>query len=128
MAIGIQVKGYRELNAAFSRADSKLKREWQQRRRALGEPTRRAAASKALVTIRKMPRSPAWAEMRVGATRHGVYVAPKKRGPKRGSRSRRNLAPLLMERAMLPALEQHETQILHDVDRLLATVGRDWER
>jgi hypothetical protein len=124
----VDVKGLADLNRAFARADKKLKTEWRKELRTIGEPTRRSAESKAAVKVRRMDRSPGWAGMRVGITRREVYVAPKKRGQKRGLRKRPNLAPLLMERAMIPALEEHQTQIVGDVDKLLATVGREWER
>lgn len=73
-----------------------------------------------------MPRSPAWAGMRIGVTRKLVYVAPKKRGVKtRGgsSRSRSNLADLLKERAMQPALDRNEGALVGRVDAALDTVA-----
>jgi hypothetical protein len=123
-----QVEGLRELNRAFARSPKTLKREWRASQRKLAEPTRRAAEHKALTRIRRMGQSVDWAGMRVGITTNVVYVAPKKRGIKSGPRKRPNLAPLLAVRAMEPALYENEAQIMRDLDKLLGTVGRDWER
>ena len=60
--------------------------------------------------------------MRTGVTQTLVYVAPRKRGVKtRGSDPRRrpNLGTLLADRALEPALRQHEHRIEADFDRML---------
>jgi hypothetical protein len=67
--------------------------------------------------------------MRVGVTRHTVYVAPKQRAGRGGpGRGRPNLAGLLMDRAMLPALKTNAPRIELGLRSMLNEVGRDWER
>lgn len=115
----VHIRGLRELNRAFAIADKEMQAYTRTQFREVAEPIRSEAASLALSGIRNMSRSTAWAGMRTGVVRSLVYVAPAKRGTKRVSRGgnvrmqRPNLADLLAERAMEPALEQHE----HDVER-----------
>lgn len=66
--------------------------------------------------------------MRVGITQRSVYVAPRKRGARAGARKRPNLAGLLMDRAMAPALAARQAEAVRRLERVLETVGRDWER
>lgn len=124
----VQVKGLAELNRAMARAPKTLKREYRAGQRRLGEPVRATAESRALAEIGRMPRSPAWGRMRTGLTTRLVYVAPRKRGSKRGPQKRPNLAGLLMDRAMQPALDQHEADIARQFEGFLATMERDWAR
>src|SRR5262245_35698478 len=92
--------------------------------RQVAEPVRQDAEQSALSGIRRMPGSPRWARMRVGVTRTVVYVAPRQRGT-RGRRpgGRPNLAGLLMDRAMQPALERHEHETTAAFERLLDEVA-----
>lgn len=99
------VRGLRDLQAGFARADKESRLFV---RKALGEaaePVRRDAEALASDRIPRI--GSAWARMRTGVTRRSVYVAPKKRGAKATARRRPNLAPLLMERAMQPALDRN---------------------
>ena len=121
----VYVRGMRELSRAFAYADRDSRRELRAAFREVAEPVARDAESLAVARIRRMPLSPRWSLMRVGVTRTAVYVAPKQRGVKvRGPdpRKRRNLADLMMDRAMEPALEQnqHEIEVAveHALDRL----------
>ena len=72
-----------------------------------------------------------WSRMRVGVTRTSVYVAPQQRGVKSKVNERlrrRNLADLLIGRAMIPALDANIADVSEAIDDVLATVGRAWER
>ncbi len=73
------------------------------------EPVANIAKQLSLATIRRMPRSPQWAETKIGVTRHAVYVVPKQRGVGKGHgddpRRRPNLVGLMMGRSFEPALE-----------------------
>jgi hypothetical protein len=66
--------------------------------------------------------------MRVGVTQTSVYVAPRHRGTRDGRRRRPNLAGLLLQRSMLPALTRNQPRVVREVDEMLAKVGRKWER
>jgi hypothetical protein len=103
----VYVRGLRELQRAFlalgPEAAAAIKGElWE-----LAEPVAHDAEKLAVSNIRNI--GPRWSEMRVGVIRGGAYVAPKSRR-RRGS-PRRNLAPLLMDRAMQPALDAHTNEI-----------------
>lgn len=125
----IKVEGLRELNRAFARADKKLKKELTGALRDAAQPVRLAAERLAVTEIRNVNEGDPWATMRVGVTPQVVYVAPKHKGARgRGGKRRPNLAGLLMERAMAPALAQNREEVVHRVDGLLGSVGRDWER
>ena len=123
----IRVRGLRDLNRAFARADRKLRLEKNDALRDAAEPVRRDAEDLAFGGITRI--GVPWSRMRVGVTMKVVYVAPRQRGH-RGRRSGRrpNLAPLLMDRAMQPALDQNRDQVVRRVDQLLVEVGREWER
>ena len=120
------VKGLRDVNAAFAHTDREIRLGWRAGMRSVAEPVRRDAETLAGTEIRNMPASPRWARMRVGVTRQMVYVAPRQRGVKTTGRrqfARPNLAGLLMDRAMQPALDRHEHDITASFERLLDQVA-----
>jgi hypothetical protein len=106
----VVVKGFREMNRAFAKADKDLKRDLRKRMREVAEPVRADAERLAGAKIRNMGNGP-WAGMRVGVTQNLVYVAPRQRGTRNRMMQRSNLGDLLMERAMDPALDAHADEI-----------------
>lgn len=123
----IRVEGLRELQRAFTLADKTLERELRDTLREVAEPVRADAERLAVSGIPMI--GLAWSRMRVGVTRTSVYVAPRQRGVRgNATRKRPNLAGLLLGRAMLPALERNEPRVTAEMDELLATVGKAWER
>lgn len=121
----IKVQGLRELDRAFLRASKTLDKELRAGLREAAEPVRRDAENRALERITRI--GVPWSRMRVGVTRTLVYVAPRERGRNRQLR-RPNLAGLLMDRAMQPALDANIGEVERRVGQVLATVGREWER
>lgn len=121
----LRVEGLADLNRAFALADAKLRREFRDELRDVAEPVRADAELLATATITRI--GVPWSRMRVGITRHTVYVAPRQRGSRQFGRKRRNLAPLLMDKAMLPALQRNEERILERTRQFLDSVGRTWE-
>lgn len=95
-------------------------------------PVQDTAESLAVSRIRNMPGSPEWAKMRIGVSRREalVYMVPASRGRRRGKRwrrpttSERSFAPLLASRAMDPALDQNQEQVVHNIDNLLDSISR----
>ncbi len=122
----VRVEGLRELQRAFAVADKQISRDLRKSLRDAAEPVRSDAESRASSAIPRIGLP--WSRMRVGVTRHSVYVAPRERGVRRGSRRRPNLAGLLLERAMEPALEANHPRVLAAVEDLLQDMGRHWER
>jgi hypothetical protein len=112
----IKVHGLAELQRTFARIDKNLSKEVRKELREVAVPVRDDAAARAAREIRNI--TPPWARMRIGVTRHSVYVAPVERG-RRSELRRPNLAGLLMDRAMQPALDAHEDDIEHALGEML---------
>lgn len=124
MASTVKVKGLKEMNRAFTRADKELKKDLRSTLRDIAEPVRREAAVRASREITNI--GPAWSEMRSSATNTGAYIAPRRR--RRGGSPRPNLATLLMERAMLPALEANADEVEDAVGDMLDDICTRWGR
>lgn len=124
----VTVRGYRELYRAFSLADAQLKRELRKTLRDAAEPVRADAETFAYRRIRNIREGDFWSEMRTGVTQRSVYVVPQPRGTRKRSRKRPNLADLLMDRAMQPALDRNEKKVVEKIDDLLADIERTWGR
>jgi hypothetical protein len=105
----VRVRGLRELNRALKRTDVATRQRIHAELADVAEPVRADAERLAVQEIRKI--GPEWSRMRTGLSVNLVYVAPAKRSSRRRNRKRKNLAGLLMDRAMQPALEQNATQI-----------------
>lgn len=119
----------RDLRRAFARADTTLRRELDDGLRRAAEPVRRDAEHLATLEIDNI--GVPWSRMRSRVTARATWVAPVERGVKsRGHQARRrpNLAGLLMERALEPALEQNRPEVERAVEDVLDTVARAWER
>lgn len=117
------------MQRAFSLADAKLARELRTGLTDAAEPVRTDAERRAVAEISHI--GDRWSRMRIGVTRSLVYVAPVERGVKtkgRQSLRRPNLAPLMMNKAMEPALDANEERVLHTIEGLLDNVGKAWER
>lgn len=120
-AAEIRVHGIREMHRAFAATDKHLVGALREALEEVAEPIRRDAERLAVSEIRNMPASLRWGRMRVGVSTKNavVYVAPVERGVKAGPRKRRNLAPLLMDRAMQPALDRHKDKVAAALDEAL---------
>ena len=127
-AAEVQVEGLADLNRALRRADKQTKAGVRKELRGVAEPIRADAQSLAGSQIRNIGGD--WSKMRVGVTTDSVYVAPRKRGIKRRDdpKKRRNLAPLLMDRAMQPALDNHADGIQHEFEQMLDRVADNFSR
>lgn len=127
-ASAVRVNEFRELDRAFGKADKTLRKELRDAYKDAAEPVARDAEHLALLEIDNI--GVRWSRMRIGATQRAVWVAPVARGVKSRGRERfrrPNLAGLLLDRAMEPALEQNVSEIVHRFEDVLDTVGRAWE-
>lgn len=123
------VRGYTELLRADARATKDTKLGVRKALRVVAEPVRRDAEGLAVESIRNMGRSPKWARMRVGITTRVTYVAPRQRGARKNPYAQRpNLANLLAERSMEPALARNEVTMERAFDRMLDGIEHDWAR
>ena len=124
----VRIKGLRELQRDFKKMSKELSRELRSELKEAAEPVQRRAEELAFSEIRNMPLSPQWARMRIGVSAKSVYVVPLSRsrgGKGRGRRRRPNLAPLMLERAMDPALEQKQGEVVQRLERMLDRMGTD---
>lgn len=125
----IRVEGLRDLQRALKVADTGLHLDFRTTLVQVATPVRVDAESLALFKIRRIGLT--WWQMRVGATQAFVYVAPKKRGVKRRGpdpRRRPNLASLLRDRALDPALVKNVPRIRGEVEDVLNDVARKFNR
>ncbi len=123
----IHLKGMQPLLSAVNRSEKTLKRELRTELKVVAEPVRREAEELARSSIRNI--GDPWSRMRTGVTTRLVYVAPVNRGVKgRGNDPRRrpNLANLLMDRAMQPALNRNQPQIMEGLESMLGRVGAEF--
>jgi hypothetical protein len=125
-ARGIKVKGLRETARAFDNISDNLSEELTDGLKHAAEPVRAAAEKKAVAKIVNMDRSPAWAEQKTVVSKRTalVYIAPKKRQTRKPQRKRKNLAELMMGRAMEPALDENEDRVREEVDDVLNRLSR----
>lgn len=113
------VEGYTGLMRALQRADRETRLGVRRELRQAAEPVQRDAE---VFARQRIPRiGEPWSRMRVGVTTKVVYVAPRQRS--RSLNKRPNLAGLLMERAMQPALDAHEHETVRELDRMLDRVA-----
>lgn len=123
---GVRVKGFRELQRAFKQSPKDLRRESQKSLRDIGRIVADDAERFADSRIRNI--GGAWSQMRVGVTQRLVYVAPKQRGTRNTTAMRPNLAPLLMDRAMQPALDENRDEVDREFGHMLDRVVDRWGR
>lgn len=84
--------------------------------REAAEPVQARAQSLAVEKIRNI--GPRWSLMRVGVTTAGAYVAERQRGLKGPHPRRRpNLAGLLVDRALEPALQENHDRVVAALER-----------
>ena len=126
MATGaVRVRGLKELTRAFKAISKDLSKELNAELREAADPVKQEGEHLALTRIRNMPRSPEWAGMRIwiSKARGVVFMVPAARGRRLRGSSRPNLADLLMERAMEPALAANQGEVVDRVDRLLGRLA-----
>lgn len=125
--ITIRTEGVAELIRALDGADRSTNARVQQALESAAAPIARDAEGLALGRITNI--GPRWSKFRVGATRQKegsvwVYIAPAAKN--QGGPKRPNLAVLLLERAMLPAVRYHEADVQAKVDAQLSDLARDF--
>lgn len=120
------VNGLDQIQRDFAKAGVNTSKALRAGLRESAEPVAQIAQQLSLREIRRMPRSPQWAETRTGVTRHAVYIVPKQRGVKSGNpfdpRRRPNLVGLMMGRSFQPALEAGAPIVASRVSILLQGV------
>jgi len=125
----INVKGLAETYRAFGNISEDVQDELRDGLEEVGKPVQALGERYALERIRNMPRSPAWAEMRIGVSKREalVYMVPDntgRAGRGRGKRKRKNLASLLMNRAMDTAGEDNVDTTARELEKVIDKLSR----
>lgn len=131
MAQAISVDGLAELERAFAAADRTLRHDLDDALEEAAAPVRSDAQFLAGTAITRNPAGSDWTRMRIGSRSSVVYVAPVERGAKgRGAQRfrRPKFKPLMLSRALEPALARNRQNVIRRLDGLLAEVKRVWER
>jgi hypothetical protein len=123
--VRVNVRGLKELSRDFRRISKGLSDDLVDSLKEAAEVVERDAEDFALGRIRNMPSSPRWSGMRIGVSRAQglVYIVPSARSRRRAGSSRGNLANLLRERAMDPAVERNASSVEKKVDDLLGRLA-----
>lgn len=123
MAEAIRVIGLKELSRDFKRMSKELSDELVGELKDAAQVVADDAEQLALTRIRNMPRSPRWAGMRIGVSRAQglVYVVPAARSKRRIKRP--NLAALLLDEAMDPAVEKNASKVVDRLDDMLGRIA-----
>lgn len=111
----VVIHGVKELNAAFDDVATKVDPELGKALRTVAKPVKDTAQSLSGQAIGGGP----WSRARIKRKKLTVYVAPTQRGTKVPWRKRPNLNTLLMTRAYLPALKQHQGAIERGVSKVI---------
>ena len=122
MADAVRVHGLKELTRDFKRISKDLDKRLTGELLEAAEPVKDLAQSKALTQIGNMSGSPNWATMKTGVSRAKgtVFMVPASRGRKY---SRRNLADLLLQRAMDPAVTEKQDHVVNALDNLIGDLA-----
>jgi hypothetical protein len=120
LAFAVELDGLVEMQRALSQLEPAIGRQLTADLKKAGEPVAVTAETFAVNEIRNMSKSPKWSKFRVGSYVGVIYIAPKQKGTKVRARRRPNLAGLLMDRAMEPALSANESFVAGAAD---AAVG-----
>jgi hypothetical protein len=127
----IRVENYKNVLKAFGAASKTVERGFMGSLREAVEPIREEAEQLAgSGVIDNLADDDPWTRMRTGVTRSAVYVAPRERGRRtRGNSAigRPNLKPLLLDRAMEPALENNRQHVIENVEDLLGYMARTFD-
>jgi len=122
----IKVEGLQSLQRAWKVADAALDIELRETLISVAQPVGHTATALAISEIKKMTLP--WSEMRIGVTLHDVYVAPVQRGTRDPRKKRPKFAVLMLDRAMVPALDQNRPLIVLGLEQMLANIGQKWEK
>jgi hypothetical protein len=119
---GVKVHGLKELTRSFKKISKDLDKQLTGELLDAVEPVKDLAQSKALTQISGMSGSPNWATMKttVGRAKGTVLMLPASRGRKY---SRANLADLLLQRAMDPAVAEKQDHVVNAIDDLIGDLA-----
>lgn len=136
----VVVQGLSGLVRAFKVANLEVAKDVRTAIETAGVPIRDEASALAHSEISGMARSRLpWWSMRTGIFHNTIgYIAPEQRGihtsrkrkltPLQGRQRRPNLKPLLLDKAMDPALEHNRDRVFDEFNDALGEVAKAWAR
>src|SRR4051812_5788295 len=118
---GIRVEGLKDLRSSFRELSRSASAELQESLADAADPVRAEAEHLAAERIRNVNSGDPWGLMRVGMTADYVSVPPKQRGRRNNDApgKRPNLAGLLLDRALEPALDEEGPRLAGHVEAVL---------
>ncbi len=125
----IHVEGLAQLQTAFARAGTGIDKDLNEALKSSAEPVASDAHSRATGLLHVSAVD--WSAMRVGITRHTVYVAPVEKGRRSRAepkRRRPKVKPRLLHGALEPALEANRPRVRQQVKDAVRDMGRAWGR
>lgn len=123
MAAGFRVNDLQIVTRGLQQVDREISRGITVELHSIGDLVARDARNLALTRIRKMSSSPTWSLMRVGQTPRLIYVVPRNKGTRRRlPTSRPNFSPLMLDRAMRPAVRRNRSEIDRRFNAVVSTV------
>jgi len=120
----VRVEGLAQLRTAFRVAGVGMDKDLNDALKSSAEPVKVEAQGLARSRIKRGKLD--WSAMRVGITRHTVYVAPARR--RATGSGRRNLAPIIQNEALDPALDRNVDRVEQEVKDAVRDMGRLWSR
>ncbi len=123
---GIQVRGLANVQRALRNAEKDTRLGIRNELREFAEPTRVTVESLAVARIPTVGLT--WSRMRSGVTQRSIFVVPRQRGSKNKTLKRTNFSRLMMDRAMQPALDQREPELVRDFNTMLNRVADKFNR
>lgn len=120
--VSFKVERLSVVTRALQAADAQLRQEGTTELAAIGGLVEHAAEVNARGVLNR-PKTRDWSTMRTGVTPRVVYVVPQNKGTRgRTPRHRPNFAPLLLNRAMRPALNAQRPEAMRRYRALTARV------
>jgi len=116
----LRVIGAEEVSEAFLALGLEVRKAIGPALAAAADPIASDAAQRAMSNIRNM--TSRWSRMKTGIKPSLVYVAPAAR--RAGGSPRPNLANLLANRALDPALDEHSAEVVAAVDVIVSEAAR----
>lgn len=123
---GFRVNQVAFVNRALQQASKDIRQDIQKELHSIGEAAERDAEVLAPSTIPTIGFR--WSQMRTGQRVDMVYIAPVARGTRQTSKKRPNLAPLLLGRAMRPAVFRRAPETERRFKKVLARVAAAFNR
>lgn len=123
----LETQGVLQLAAALGRVEKRSGVKLREAILAAAEPVRVGAEQHAIRDISHVISPTAevdWWRMRVGATPHMVYVAPKERGT-RGGRKTPRFGAILVKRALTPAADEGRAAVVAAVSGVVDRLGSE---